>query len=220
MQIGSVDAEYMDINSREKLLREEEKERKMKEKVLCVPAGLSLENFERNVNERSVFLVRKYAEKNFAYRHIIPYCVILIDNKILAYKRKKGNEPRLEGRWSIGVGGHMHPEDGQGYEAILKARDRECVEELGITPHKTFGDILISLNDTEVDKVHLGFCQIITEYNGQLRPSKEIPEWEFLTVEELKKRNLETWAVYVINKLEQGWGSLLENRKNPEQIGE
>jgi len=68
MQIGSVDAEYMDINSREKLLREEEKERKMKEKVLCVPAGLSLENFERNVNERSVFLVRKYAEKNFTFK--------------------------------------------------------------------------------------------------------------------------------------------------------
>jgi hypothetical protein len=58
MQIGSVDAEYMDINSREKLLREEEKERKMNEQVLCIPAELSLENFERTVNERSVFLVR------------------------------------------------------------------------------------------------------------------------------------------------------------------
>jgi predicted NUDIX family phosphoesterase len=210
MQIGSVDAEYMDINSREKLLREEEKERKMKEKVLCVPAGLSLENFERNVDERSVFLVRKYAERNFAYRHIIPYCVILIDGKILAYKRKKGNEPRLEGQWSIGIGGHMHPEDGKGYEAILKARDRECIEELGITPHKTFGDIYIALDDTEVDRVHLGFCQIITAYNGELKPSKEIPVWEFLTFEELEHKNLETWARYVIDLLESGWGDLFD----------
>ena len=210
MQIGNVDAEYLDVESRDKLLREAEKERKMKEKVLCVPAGLSLENFERNVNERSVFLVRKYAEKNFAYRHIIPYCVILIDNKILTYKRKKGNEPRLEGQWSIGVGGHMHPEDGQGYEAILKARDRECIEELGITPHKTFGDIYIALDDTEVDRVHLGFCQIITDYNGELKPSKEIPEWEFLTFEELEHLNLETWAKYVIDLLESGWGDLFD----------
>lgn len=230
MEIGKVDAEYMDTESREKLLREEaeraeaakkEKERKMNEKVLCVPAGLSLKNFERTVNERSVFLVRKYAEKNPAYRHIIPYCLVLDDKgKILTYKREKGNEPRLEGQWSIGVGGHVHPEDGKGYDAILKARDRECVEELGITPHKTFGNIYIPLNDTEVDKVHLGFCQIITEYNGQLRPSKEIRTWEFLTFEELENRNLETWAQYVIDLLESGWGDLLENRKSPAFTGE
>ncbi|MFA5658915.1 MAG: hypothetical protein WC900_06485, partial [Oscillospiraceae bacterium] len=67
---------------------------KMDEEVLCIPAGQYLGNFEKVVNRKGVFLVRKYAEHNFRFRHIIPYCVILIDNKILAYKRKKGNEPR------------------------------------------------------------------------------------------------------------------------------
>jgi predicted NUDIX family phosphoesterase len=204
MIIDGIDLEYADNATIEKV-------KKMNEQVLCIPAELSLENFERTVNERSVFLVRKYAEHNPAYRHIIPYCLILDDKgKILTYKRKKGNEPRLEGQWSIGIGGHMHPEDGKGYSAIERARDRECIEELGITPHKTFGDIYIALDDTEVDRVHLGFCQIITAYNGELKPSKEIPVWEFLTFEELEHKNLETWARYVIDLLESGWGDLFD----------
>ena len=32
--------------------------------------------------------------------------------------------------------------------------DRECIEELGITPHKTFGEIYIQLNETEDEKVY------------------------------------------------------------------
>jgi len=204
MVIDNLDLEYADWITMTK-------EKKMNERVLCVPAALSCEDFEKTVDDRGVFLVRRYAEKNAAYRHIIPYCVILNeDKKILSYKRKRGNEPRLEGQWSIGVGGHMHPEDGQGYAAIEQARDRECLEELGITPHKTFGDIYIALDDTEVDRVHLGLCQIITEYNGELTPSKEIPAWEFLTIEELKRRNLETWAEYVLDLLESGWGDLFD----------
>jgi len=40
---------------------------------------------------------------------------------------------------------------------ILKGddgNDRECIEELGITPHKTFGEIYIQLNETEDEKVY------------------------------------------------------------------
>jgi predicted NUDIX family phosphoesterase len=43
-----------------------------------------------------------------------------------------------------------------------------------------------------------------------LTPSKEIPEWEFLTFEELEHLNLETWAKYVIDLLESGWGDLFD----------
>jgi len=180
---------------------------KMDEMVLCVPADMAFDDFEKFVERFGIWEIRRDAEKDMAYRHITPYCVLLReDGRILAYQRKKGNEERLEGQWSIGIGGHIHPSDGYGYEGILNGRDRECIEELGITPHKTFGEIYIQLNDTEVDKVHLGFAQIITEYNGELRPSNEIPCWEFLTVSELKKRNLETWAVYVLDLLEKDWG--------------
>lgn len=187
--------------------------RKMDEKVLCVPAGSYFDDFDRFVREKGRWLVRKYAEKNAGYRQIIPYCVIMAPNskRILAYQRK-GNEKRLDGQWSIGIGGHVHPHDGRkgDFNTVLNARDRECIEELGIEPHKTFGEIYIQLDETEVDRVHLGFCQIITEYNGILTPSKEIPEWEFLTFEELEHRNLETWAEYVLDLLESGWGDLFD----------
>jgi predicted NUDIX family phosphoesterase len=141
--------------------------------------------------------------------------------RILAYQRKGGNEKRLDGQWSIGIGGHVHPEDGEGFSAVIQARDRECMEEIGIKPHKSFGEIYIQLNDTEVDRVHLGFCQIVTEWHGDFTPSKEIPEWEMLTIPQLRRKNLETWAVYVLDLLESDWGDLLGNeRKSPAFTGE
>ena len=40
-------------------------------------------------------------------RHLIPYCLILTrDNKLVVYRRK-GNEDRLNSKWSIGLGGHV-----------------------------------------------------------------------------------------------------------------
>jgi predicted NUDIX family phosphoesterase len=216
MIIDGVDLEYADNATIEKV-------KKMNEQVLCIPAGLSLENFERTVNERSVFLVRKHAEKNFAYRHIIPYCVVMApySKRILAYQRKGGNEKRLDGQWSIGIGGHVHPGDGEGFNAVINARDRECMEEIGIKPHKSFGEIYIALDSTEVDRVHLGFCQIITEWHGDFTASEEIPHWEMLTIPELRRKNLETWAVYVLDLLESDWGDLLDcSEKDPATSGE
>jgi predicted NUDIX family phosphoesterase len=191
---------------------------KMDEKVLCVPTGVHFNNFDEFVDEKHLFLVRRYAENNLAYRHIIPYCVIFDPEtkEILAYQRKAGNEKRLEGQWSIGIGGHVHPEDGEGFRAVINARDRECMEELGITPKETLGEIYIQLNGTEVDRVHLGFCQIVIGWSGDFEASEEIPKWEMLTIPELKEKDLETWAIYVLNLLESDWGDLIDNtRKNP-----
>ncbi len=215
MIIDGIDLEYADTETANKI-------KKMNEKVLCVPSGLQFDDIEQFINKRGRWLVRKYAEKNFAYRHIIPYCVIMApySKRILAYQRKGGNEKRLDGQWSIGIGGHVHPEDGEGFNAVINARDRECMEEIGIKPHKSFGDIYIQLDGTEVDRVHLGVCQIIAEWHGDFTASEEIPNWEMLTIPELRRKNLETWAVYVLDLLESDWGDLLEKRKSPATSGE
>lgn len=62
------------------------------------------------------FISRKYAESCEDYRQLIPYMAIARFNKdgqpeVLVYKRKptKGQvDPRLNRKWSIGIGGHIN----------------------------------------------------------------------------------------------------------------
>src|SRR5687768_11211932 len=58
------------------------------------------------------YMDRKEAEVNPAFKQIIPYCVLSCDDKIFVYQRtKKGGDSRLHDLYSIGVGGHINPED-------------------------------------------------------------------------------------------------------------
>lgn len=55
---------------------------------------------------------RPVMEEDQSYRQVIPYVTIVRDGKMLAYQRPvKGNEDRLHGKWSVGVGGHVDAVD-------------------------------------------------------------------------------------------------------------
>src|SRR5216117_4200361 len=58
------------------------------------------------------FIPRPDAEKDPAYKQIIPYALIAFENTILHYVRgKKAGEQRLIAKGSIGIGGHMNEID-------------------------------------------------------------------------------------------------------------
>lgn len=127
----------------------------------------------------------------FGTRHLIPYCLILTsDNKLVVYRRK-GNEDRLNSKWSAGVGGHIGLESVKtqikpnGYttvairQTVFNALCKELYEEVEVrsdqgiwTPLPTSGDSFfryndlyllgeINLADTEVDRLHTGVAFLL-----------------------------------------------------------
>src|SRR6266581_4849159 len=84
------------------------------------------------------FLPRAQAERDPAYKQIIPYVLLAFQDRVLHYVRgKKAGEQRLAAKGSIGIGGHLSEEkdellwqlDEAAYRAAVK---REVNEEIKI----------------------------------------------------------------------------------------
>lgn len=58
------------------------------------------------------YLNRCDADQNRRYKQIIPYVLIICNDRILRYRRGRGGgETRLHGLYSVGIGGHISEED-------------------------------------------------------------------------------------------------------------
>src|SRR2546430_336177 len=59
-----------------------------------------------------VYLNRSQAEQDKRYKQLIPYVLIISNGRILRYRRGRGGEEtRLHGLYSVGIGGHISDED-------------------------------------------------------------------------------------------------------------
>ncbi len=97
---------------------------------------------------------RDRMERDPAFKQIIPYLVLRDGERYFLMRRTDaGGDPRLHGRHSIGVGGHLNPGDG----GLLGGLRREWEEELVAAFMPAF-QLVALLNDdtTEVGRVHLG----------------------------------------------------------------
>jgi predicted NUDIX family phosphoesterase len=157
---------------------------------------------------------RAEVEDNPEFLQVIPYsCVFGWSPRILVYRRtKKGNESRLHGKLSIGVGGHINPVDNQGEQIFKIAALREVNEEflfLGIPSRAS--DIMdftllgfLHRTDTPVNSVHFGLVYSFAAPSDVAMPLShdcEVIGW--LSVEELMKpelfENLEDWSKDILS---------------------
>jgi predicted NUDIX family phosphoesterase len=82
-----------------------------------------LEAFERE----GTFRRRAEAESDPTWKQVIPYLVLRDRGSVFLMKRTRaGGDARLHERWTIGVGGHVGPDDG----GIVGGALREWSEEL------------------------------------------------------------------------------------------
>jgi predicted NUDIX family phosphoesterase len=158
------------------------------------------------------FIPRPEAEGNPAYKQIIPYALIVFQNKVLHYVRgKKAGEQRLIAKGSIGIGGHMNETDESLFamdeQAYRAGVEREVNEEIKIDT--LFEDQIVALlNDdsTEVGRVHLGVVHIfkLDEPKVQKREAM-ITALTFLTKAELmgRRESLENWSQICVDSLDQ-----------------
>lgn len=156
-----------------------------------------------------LYLNRNEAELDKRYKQLIPYVLVICKDKILRYRRGKGGqETRLHGLYSVGVGGHISEEDhglfskGLGYHDGMR---RELMEEVAIEELNEAAVALINDDSTEVGYVHFGVVHIMNVANESIVGRRSgILSPEFVPIAEAVKDSsgYESWSGFCLDHLE------------------
>lgn len=156
-----------------------------------------------------VYINRSEAEQDRRYKQLIPYALIIHGDKILRYRRGKGGqETRLHGLYSVGVGGHISEEDtglfteGPGYHDAMR---RELMEEVAIDVTKERAVAVINDDSTDVGFVHLGIVHVVDVADDIIANGRDgIVGAEFVPIREAAKNPdaYESWSRFCIENLD------------------
>src|SRR6266699_4284024 len=187
-------------------------ERKLLEE-LGVFQGLSLE-VEKYLpvvssSSRLVYLNRSDAEHDKRYKQLIPYVLLICNGRILRYRRGRGGqEVRLHGLYSVGIGGHISEDDhglfstGPGYHEAMR---RELMEEVAIDEVKEAAVAVINDDSTEVGYVHFGIVHIMQVANqAAVGRRSGIVSPEFIPIVDAVENasSYESWSRFCLENLD------------------
>lgn len=161
--------------------------------------------------EAHFFMDRAAAEDDPGHKQLILYCIFRCGDRILHYTRgKAGGESRLHAKLSVGVGGHVNPEDtgdGRvGAAAYHAAVTREIEEELELAETPSHRIIALLNDDSNpVGQVHLGIVHLI-DLASEAVASREdaLMELQFSSLDDLAGPmfdRLESWSQFCIRHL-------------------
>jgi predicted NUDIX family phosphoesterase len=177
----------------------------------------SPKELETAVAEHGFFVERARAETSPQWKQVIPYSLIECDGRILVVRRlRKGGESRLHEKHSIGIGGHINPEDLSGSEGGRVARNpidagthREIAEELAVRGAYDIRRVgLLNDDSNPVGAVHVGVVQVISVRGSVEIRERDQLEGRLVRPEELtemlsKGTNFETWSGLLIPRLDE-----------------
>jgi len=212
---------------------------KDKEKVLVTPNAPSIhygtsdyfnmqvggnKAWQSEVIKPASFIERWLCEQDKTTVQLIPY--ILLFNKkgqLFKYQRKGGGEGRLEGKWSIGVGGHINEEDCRyashkgkeiGWDTVIEGAVREINEEMVLSREYVKKNLYFlgtiytpdepsdkNVPGPSVGEVHLGLVYTMQVPNGtRVREENHLinPTFEDKPETEYK---YEYWSTMILDKL-------------------
>jgi predicted NUDIX family phosphoesterase len=179
--------------------------------------ALSAEELERVVAREGHFVERAYAERTPALKQIIPYTLVGCETeaglRLLCTRRlKKGGEPRLHDKHSLGIGGHINPEDLEGptrRNPLDAGTRREIEEELIVRGTYDVHRVGLLNDDTNpVGAVHVGIVQVALLGERPEIREKELLEGRLASIQELRAMltdgvHFETWSKLLIPKLDE-----------------
>ena len=170
-----------------------------------VPKYLPLVTAPANLIYRN----RTEAEQDRRYKQLIPYVLLICNGKILRYRRGKGGqETRLHGLFSVGIGGHISDEDhglfstGIGYEEGMR---RELMEEVAVEQVHAPAVGLINDDSTDVGYVHFGVVHIMRVADEAVAGRRSgIVAPEFIPVAEAMEDpgSYESWSRFCLERLD------------------
>jgi predicted NUDIX family phosphoesterase len=155
------------------------------------------------------YLNRSEAEQDRRYKQLIPYVLLICNNRLLRYRRGRGGEEtRLRGLYSIGIGGHISEED-----HVLFSKDfgykegmlREVREEVAIEQVKEATVAMINDDSTEVGYVHFGVVHIMQVASEAVAGRRNgIVSPEFIPIAEAlgEASSYETWSRLCLENLD------------------
>jgi predicted NUDIX family phosphoesterase len=185
------------------------------ERVLVVPRGScvpepgwlgvrrdGVDELLATVAREGRFVPRAVAEDDPSQKQVIPYLVLRDGPRWFLMRRTRaGGDARLHDRWSIGVGGHLNPGDGD----VLGGLRREWEEELAADFEPPFTPVgLLNDDTTPVGSVHLGVVYVADAAGRRvtIRETEKLTG-AFARAEEVAavRDDLETWSRLVFDAL-------------------
>jgi predicted NUDIX family phosphoesterase len=172
--------------------------------VRAAQRGL-LAKLRATVAARGRYLDRPVAEEDPTHKQLIPYVVVRDAERVfLMHRTDAGGDPRLHGKASIGVGGHLNPVD-DGDDALMSGLRREWGEELEADWEPDFELVGLLNDDTNpVGAVHLGVVFSVDAHHREV----DVREHDklvgsFVGSDELAASwpRLETWSQLVADAL-------------------
>ena len=154
------------------------------------------------VTRGGFFMRRSDAEQDPGHKQVIPYLVLRDGERWFLMRRTKaGGDPRLHDRWSIGVGGHLNPGDGD----VAGCLRREWAEEVRAGFEPEFTPVgLLNDDTTAVGAVHVGFVYL-ADAAGRAVRIRETDKLSggFATTDEVAavRDAMETWSSLVFDAL-------------------
>ncbi len=156
------------------------------------------------INSKKEFLPRHEMEQDEHYKQIIPYLVFTHNSKLFVMQRSDtSSETRLNGRHSLGIGGHIRQEDMK-HGDIFEWANREFHEEVEYLDTMTIEPLGVLNDDSNaVGKVHMGFVFLIHGHTPNIRIKSELKSGELMSYDECitLRPQLETWSQIVLDVL-------------------
>ena len=162
-----------------------------------------LEAFETIVARDGEFRPRPEMEQDRSWKQVIPYLVLRDGPRYFLMRRTKaGADARLHDRFSIGVGGHLNPGDGD-LAGGLRREWREEIEADFVPEFRLVG--LLNDDSTDVGSVHVG-AVYVAEAGGRPVAIRETEKLAgaFADPAEVAAAvdRMESWSALVFDHLE------------------
>ncbi|MBI3750890.1 MAG: hypothetical protein HY263_04440 [Chloroflexi bacterium] len=162
-----------------------------------------LGDFESIVARDGEFRDRAAMERDRSWKQVIPYLVLRDGPRYFLMRRTRaGGDVRLHDRWSIGVGGHLNPGDGD-LAGGLRREWAEEIEAAFVPDFRLVG--LLNDDTTDVGSVHVG-AVYLADAGGRAVEIRETEKLEgsFAAASAVAavEDRLETWSMLVFRHLE------------------
>jgi predicted NUDIX family phosphoesterase len=155
------------------------------------------------------YLNRSEAETDRRYKQLIPYVLVVSDGRLLRYQRGKGGqETRLRGLWSVGIGGHISEEDHGLFSkdfGYFEGMRREVREEVEVEEVSESAVGVINDDSTDVGYVHFGVVHVMQVANESVAGRRSgIVSPEFIPIPDAVKdaADYESWSRFCLEKLQ------------------
>jgi predicted NUDIX family phosphoesterase len=166
-----------------------------------------LEQFLAAIAAHAYFAPRECVEEDPERKQIIPYAVLRHAGRIFLVRRTAaGSEARLRDKFSIGIGGHINPEDvGDAADPVGAGLRRELEEELVLPPGWRARPAGVLNDDAQaVGSVHFGLVYLVDVPAPDVRVRETAKlQGAFATPAEIRAvyDRLETWSRFVADAL-------------------